>query len=57
MYPYVASNVGATTRDLAEIRVVSPMLGVGIFLQTGPNWYLRMNLGTDSMTVGVTLRY
>lgn len=57
MYPYVATNVGATNRQLAQIKVISPAVGVGVFLQTGPNWYLRLNLGTDSMTLGVTLRY
>lgn len=57
MYPYVATNVGATARQLAQIKVISPAVGVGAFLQTGPNWYLRLNLGSDSMTLGVTLRY
>jgi hypothetical protein len=57
MYPYVASQIGASTRMLATVQTISPALGAGIFLRTGPNWYLRLNLGTDAMTAGVMLRY
>ena len=57
IYPYVASEVGATKRQLSEIQTLSPTLGVGAFLQTGPNWYLRVNLGTDALMLGVTLQY
>jgi hypothetical protein len=57
MYPYVASQIGASTRMLATVQTISPALGAGLFLRTGPNWYLRLNLGTDAMTAGVMLRY
>lgn len=57
IYPYIASEIGATNALLRKIQVLSPALGVGAFLQTGPNWYLRLNLGLESMTLGVMLRF
>jgi hypothetical protein len=57
IYPYVASQIGATTRMLATVQAMSPAFGVGAFLRTGPNWYLRLNLGIDAMTAGVMLRF
>lgn len=57
MYPFISSQIGATNTLLRKIQVISPALGVGAFLKTGPNWYLRLNLGLDSMTVGVMLRF
>jgi hypothetical protein len=57
LYPYVASQVGATKAILSDVQSVSPALGAGLLLQTGPNWYMRFNLGTDAMTLGVMLRY
>lgn len=57
IYPYVGSNVGASNRQLAEIQTVSLAAGAGIYLQTGPNWYLRANLGFEAMTLGVMLRF
>jgi hypothetical protein len=56
-FPWVTSNVGATSRQIAQIQTLYPALGLGAFLQTGPNWYLRFNLGIDAMTVGVSLRF
>ncbi len=57
-YPIVASNVGASKHQLAQIIVPSPAFGVGMFLQTGPNWYMRFNLGYDRLaSIGVTLRF
>jgi len=57
VYPLVSTTLGATKTDLAAIRVPSPAFGAGVFLQTGPNWYVRANLGYESVTLGVTLRY
>jgi len=57
LYPFVASQIGATNTYLRQIQVISPALGVGAFLQTGPNWYLRLNLGIESIALGVMLRY
>ncbi len=57
MYPMVASQIGASTLLLKQIQVLQPTLGAGVFLQTGPNWFLRLNLGIDHATAGVMLRY
>jgi hypothetical protein len=57
-YPIVASNVGATKHQLGQIMVPSPAFGVGLFIQTGPNWYMRFNFGYDVLaSIGVTLRF
>lgn len=57
IYPFIASQIGATNTYLRQIQVLAPALGVGAFLQTGPNWYLRLNLGIESINLGVMLRY
>ncbi|MBC7384918.1 MAG: hypothetical protein H7301_02000 [Cryobacterium sp.] len=57
VYPFIANSIGAPVKLLQKVQVISPAVGVGAFLQTGPNWYLRLNFGLDSMTVGVMLRY
>ena len=57
VYPYVASNVGATRTQLAQIQTIWPAFGMGVFLQTGPNWYMRFNLGYEAVFLGVSLRY
>lgn len=57
IFPFVMSEIGVTNPLLRKILVPSPALGVGAFLQTGPNWYVRFNLGVESITLGVMLRY
>ncbi len=57
VYPWVSSSIGASARLLQQIQILRPAIGVGTFLQTGPNWYLRMNLGYDAISLGVSLRY
>jgi hypothetical protein len=57
MYNLIASNLGASKTQLAQMKTLNPALGVGIFLQTGPNWYLRLNLGLDTVSTGVVLRF
>ncbi len=56
-YPLIPSQLGASNTLLRQIQVFSPAIGAGVFFQTGPNWYLRLNLGIDSITMGVMLRY
>jgi hypothetical protein len=57
MYPIVAENVGATKKQVGQIMTVYPAFGVGAFLQTGPNWYIRTNFGIDAIYLGVALRF
>lgn len=56
-YHLVIGNVGATDAELAQIGVVAPAGGIGFIVQTGPNWYLRLNLGMESIAGGVVLRF
>lgn len=53
----VADSIGASVKLLREVQVLSPAIGVGAFIQTGPNWYIRLNLGIDSFTAGAALRF
>lgn len=57
IFPRVANQVGASTKLLREVQVLTPALGVGAFIQTGPNWYVRLNFGIDSLTAGAALRF
>lgn len=54
---YISSQIGATKDQLAKAQFPIPAFGVGVFLQTGPNWYLRGNLGYDSVGLGISLRF
>jgi hypothetical protein len=56
-FSYISSQIGATKRQVASASSPLPSLGVGAFLQTGPNWYLRFNLGYPESTIGIMLRY
>ncbi len=56
-YNYVMDNVGATPAELAQIEVLALAGGGGFIVQTGPNWYLRLNLGVESIAGGVVLRF
>jgi hypothetical protein len=69
--PIVASNVGATKKQLAQMQSPFILFGGGTFIQTGPNWFMRLNLGFligqdtnnkiafgfENLTLGVTLRF
>jgi len=57
LYNTVIGNVGATDREIQNATEVVPGAGLGLFVQTGPNWYLRLNLGMESITGGVVLRF
>jgi hypothetical protein len=57
IYPYVGSNVGGTVTQLQKIQVPAPAIGAGLYIQTGPNWFVRVNLGIEAMTAGVMLRF
>lgn len=56
-YHRVASDLGATEEELAAANTTTPALGIGFFLQTGPNWFLRLNLGLDSIALGIALKF
>ncbi len=57
VYTYISSQIGATKKQLAAAQLLSPAFGVGTFLQTGPNWYLRATLGYDTIGIGISLRF
>ncbi len=57
VFPYVPSQIGATKKQIASASAPLPSVGTGLFLQTGPNWYLRLNLGYPEMTLGIMLRF
>jgi hypothetical protein len=56
-YKWVIGNLGATPRELQRIAVAAPLAGLGVFVQVGPNWFLKFNLGIDSVLGGIALRF
>ena len=56
-YHQVAANLGVTDEEMSNITRLTPALGVGAFLVTGPSWYLRLNLGYDSWGIGAALKF
>ncbi len=57
VYNAVMGQTGASATDQAKATGFAPALGVGTFIQTGPNWYVRLNLGLDNFALGLVLRY
>ena len=56
-YKWVIGNLGATNKELQRIAVAAPLAGLGLFVQVGPNWFLKLNLGIDSVLGGIALRF
>jgi hypothetical protein len=54
---WVASQANATELEVAALSLFQPALGVGAKIEVGPNWYLKLNLGIDLMSVGLSLSF
>jgi hypothetical protein len=53
----VSSQFGATTEEVALVEKMIVGVGAGVFIPTGPNWYMKLNLGTDWIGFGLALRF
>lgn len=42
---------------ITSLQTPAPAAGAGLFFQVGPAWYIRTDLGMDSFTLGLTLRF
>lgn len=57
VYNAVVGETGASKADQAKATGFAPALGVGTMIQTGPNWYIRVNLGLDNIGFGLVLKF
>jgi hypothetical protein len=49
---------GSAEEDtLNALQTTAPAAGGGFFFRVGPGWYARVDLGYDSLTLGLTLRF
>ena len=57
MYNHVLSQFGATETQVALAKTAVLGIGAGVFIPTGPNWYVKLNLGSDFIGGGLLLRF
>lgn len=57
LYNIVSSQFGASETEVKNAQTIMPGIGVGVYIPTGPDWYLRVNLGTEFLGIGVALRF
>jgi hypothetical protein len=50
-----SSNEVATTYN--NLEGFQPNIGVGVFYNIGPQWYLRGDLGVDRIGIGLAIRW
>jgi hypothetical protein len=53
----VPQAIDGTVSTLHSLEIPTPAVGSGFFFRVGPSWYTRIDLGLDSITLGLTLRF
>ncbi len=53
----VISSAQSQSDGLAQLNSILPAVGGGILFQVGPSWYTRVDIGLESITVNLSLRF
>lgn len=56
-YSQAISSVKVSATGINQIRGPVAAFGVGVFVNVGPSWFARMDLGYDTLSVGLSLKF
>ncbi|MBC7693392.1 MAG: hypothetical protein H7222_16625 [Methylotenera sp.] len=57
MRNFILSQVNANDNQLAAIDSIIPAVGTGVIYEFGPHWNARFDLGYDTISAGVMIRF